>query len=96
MYSKIFDNRKGKHIWPQRTICEVHREIYDLLVVGKHDAILEKLEEAYVMGIKLCRKLTEYKCELPEWKNNDSQESRDLRELRIQLTKDVDEISNHI
>ena len=48
------------------------------------------------MGIKLCRKLTEYKCELPEWKNNDSQESRDLRELRIQLTKDVDEISNHI
>jgi hypothetical protein len=85
MPSKVFDTRKGRHIWPLRTICEVHRELYDLLALEKYDQILPLLEEAYELGIKMTKKLVEYKLSLPEWKDNNNKEAQRLRKLRIEL-----------
>ena len=47
---------------PRRTICEVHREIYDELenIEGAEHAI-ELLEEAFDMGKRLVKKLIQYK-----------------------------------
>lgn len=99
MTSKVFSTRKGRHPWPQRTICEVHRQMYDRLCLGvaKKDwalieAMLPLLEEVYVMGIKMTRKLTEYKLDLPEWQTNDDPEVARLRKLRVELTETLDAI----
>jgi hypothetical protein len=46
-----------------RTICEVHREIYDELSKNEksNEIIIEKLEEAYQMAKKMDAKLRQYK-----------------------------------
>jgi hypothetical protein len=98
--SKIFDDRKGRHIWPQRTICEVHRELYDILVLALYpnqEALLEKivplLEEAYIAGLKMNKKLVENKVSLPDWDANlSAQESSRIRKLRIELTEKLKRI----
>lgn len=97
MLSKIFDTGKGRHIWPERTICEVHREIYDLLVAGLWTTnqqllykIIPLLEEAYIDGIKMTKKLVDNKCSFPDWeKNLPSEEVIRLRKLRIHLTEEL-------
>lgn len=49
----------------KRTICEVHRELYDLAHANLTGAVLQaftdKLEEAYTMGKKMQAKLRQYK-----------------------------------
>lgn len=49
----------------KRTICEVHRELYDLAHAHLKDAALQeftdKLEEAYAMAKKMQAKLRQYK-----------------------------------
>jgi hypothetical protein len=63
----IFDTDKGKHIYPRRTVCEVHREIYDLAVIylfNQPEQLAKMtvlLEEAFLMGIKMNKKLVEHK-----------------------------------
>lgn len=45
---------------PQRTICEVHREIYDRLEdlgINMNDPVISMLEEAYASGKKMMAKL---------------------------------------
>jgi len=94
MYSKVFDNKKGKRIWINDTICEIHKRIYDLLVIGEYDKILPLLEKAYEYGIKMTKKLVEYKCSLPNWEENISREEvRRIRRLRIALN-DVEAKNN--
>lgn len=46
-----------------RTICEVHREIYDLVTseTPNGELIKQKLEEAYMLGKSLVRALVKYK-----------------------------------
>ena len=49
-----------------RTICEVHRELYDILFEDmkesdRYDDVLEMLEEAYGMAKKMDAKLRQYK-----------------------------------
>jgi len=48
-----------------RSICEVHREIYDEVIElpdeEKREKIIDLLQEAYIMGKKIARKLFEYK-----------------------------------
>ena len=53
-------------VMDKRTICEVHRELYDIAMTHLKDsphfaAITEKLEEAYWMGKKMNAKLRQYK-----------------------------------
>lgn len=51
---------------PRRTICEVHREIYDILAQhladSEHfDALEDLLQESYTMAKKMDLKLRQYK-----------------------------------
>lgn len=55
---------------PKRTICEVHREIYDRLdELGlTSDAIVPLLEEAYALGKKMDAKLRQHDLKKgPDW-----------------------------
>lgn len=89
MPSEIFDSRKGRHVWPQRTICEVHRQLYDLCVVEMSEPqqkqFVPLLEEAYLMGIKLVQALIDRKLSLPDWAENNVNQARLLRQARMQM-----------
>jgi hypothetical protein len=56
---------KDKKVANFRTICEVHREIYDLIVANKNiknkDEIVKLIDEAYIMAKKMNGKLYQYK-----------------------------------
>jgi len=57
---------KDKIVSPERTICEVHREIHDLLLEGSinqklTNELIDLLETAYRMGKKMDGKLRQYK-----------------------------------
>jgi len=84
---EIMLSTKTERTCSKRTICEVHRQIYDLVVLDPtNPKIKELLNEAFVLGIDLVKKLVEYKCSLPNWeKNLDFDEIKRIRELRIQL-----------
>ena len=66
---------KSHKVNQRRTICEVHREIYDELEEKDGcDHIVVLLEEAYRMGKKMSDKLFKYKkmfADLPENENYD-------------------------
>ncbi len=62
--------KKNKRVANFRTICEVHREIYDILdnideeevlECEVKDNIIKLLEEAYLMAKKMNQKLQQYK-----------------------------------
>lgn len=59
--------RKNKRVANFRTICEVHREIYDILECDKNldlkvrNKVIDLLEEAYIMAKKMNGKLQQYK-----------------------------------
>lgn len=85
--------RKDIRVCGKRTICEVHRQLYDLLVIGlsgKDEKLLENatelLSEVFDMGIEMTKKLVEYKLSLPKWdKVKDRKEVSRLRALRDSL-----------
>jgi len=58
---------KDKRVSHLRTICEVHREIHDILIETPNlddklvNQIIDLLEEAYRMGKKMNYKLRQYK-----------------------------------
>jgi hypothetical protein len=88
--------RKGRAACFKRTICEVHREIYDHLVIElatTRPDVIEKivplLEEAFLMGVKLNKKLVEYKLANQDKTGdvNDTKKSIKLRRERIRLVK---------
>ena len=95
MISELFDSIKGESVYNKRTICEVHREIYDMVVLNMQDKqeemlqIIKLLEEAYLFGIKMNAKLIEYKCNFEELtdKNYNQQEILERRRKRIELIK---------
>lgn len=67
-FSKLFDSQKGETVHTNRTICELHRELYDLCVMGLHDKdpelmkqMIKVLEDAFIMGVKMNKKLCKYK-----------------------------------
>jgi len=96
--SKIFETRKGQVSYHRRTICELHRRIYDLCVLELQDnpeflkKIISLLEEAWLYGLKMNRKLVENKLGLIEKEiakpntNFDKKEASRLRKERVRLT----------
>lgn len=44
-----------------RTICEVHREIYDIIYDSENEHLKELVNEAYVLAKKMDAKLRQYK-----------------------------------
>jgi hypothetical protein len=93
------DGYKGAWIIPQRTICEVHREIYDLLIVGcsgriDNETLAEMrrlIHEAFGMGISMADRLIEH--HLHNWADYDvsnpehTERFRKLREMRVEMMK---------
>lgn len=99
--SKVFDNPKGQRIQQDRTICEVHKEIYDLAIVnfqGKPeilDSMVKKLEEVFLMGIKMNRKMVERGCDTMTWEKNGKEFTR-MRLLRRELEEREREVISNI
>lgn len=68
MRSKLFESQKGQQFSGFKTICEIHRQLYDVCILNLHKKdpeilceIIPILEEAFLMGIKLVNKLIEHK-----------------------------------
>ncbi|MCP4537784.1 MAG: hypothetical protein GY832_11625 [Chloroflexi bacterium] len=53
--------------------------------------MLPLLEEAYLLGIKITKKLVEYKLSMPEWTENNP-ETATLRQLRVSLMEQMEEV----
>jgi len=93
----ILDSHKGRRIDGEKTICEVHRTMADLLIIRLQDqpAILDEimphLNEAYKMGIKLVLTLIERKIKLPDWEKNNVAIAIELRKQRTRLVKELNE-----
>jgi hypothetical protein len=72
----------------KRSICEVHRELYDLAHAHLQGPALQeftdKLEEAYAMAKKMQAKLRQYKGNYDEgwWERQREEIVRDKRALR--------------
>jgi len=96
MFSRLMDTTsKGKHTYALRTICEVHRELWDHLVLELADSrpdvihkIVPLIEEAYIMGVKLNKALVEHKLSQDFTADpNDVEKCKALREERIRLVE---------
>jgi len=72
----------------KRSICEVHRELYDLVHANLSgpalEAFTEKLEEAYAMAKKMQAKLRQYKENYDEgwWERQRDEILKDKHALR--------------
>jgi hypothetical protein len=72
----------------KRSICEVHRELYDLAYANLNgpalQAFTDKLEEAYAMAKKMQAKLRQYKEGYDEgwWERQKEEIVKDKRALR--------------
>ncbi len=99
--SKVFDNPKGQRIQQKRTICEVHKEIYDLAIVNLQDkpeildSMVKKLEEVFLMGIKMNKKMVERGCATMTWEKNGKEFTR-MRLLRRELEEREREVISNI
>lgn len=85
-----------------RTICEVHREIYDLIYDLPETTIKsqveEKLEEAFLMAKKMNAKLRQYKHNYDDdWWEHESEEIRNEKyTLRSQRFNQKTEKDNDV
>lgn len=95
--SEIFESEKGRMVYDRRTICEVHRDIFDRLVAGlaEHDPTLLRevvplIEEAYLMGVKMNAKLIIHCDGNDGWSdpNTDVEGAAERRAKRAQILRD--------
>ena len=77
----------------KRSICEVHRELYDLAHAHLKDpytlqVFTDKLEEAYAMAKKMQSKLRQYKGNYDEgwWERQRAEDLQDKLALRAKRT----------
>lgn len=95
MFSKIFDGTsKGTHIYSKKTICDTHRQLYDVIITelakDRQDILLKiipLLEEAFLMGIKMNKRLVEHRLGEAHFGDNDVESQAPLRAERIRLVK---------
>jgi hypothetical protein len=88
--------RKSTRTAIERSICEVHRELYDWLYLRFHSAefmaahddqeVWDKskllLEESFAMGISLVQKLLDYNIQVPQYKRTPNKRRWRIRRLR--------------
>ncbi len=95
MKNNVFDTMKGRITSEFRTICEVHREIYDecFLVLHENAVIMEKitvlLNEVFDMGIRMDAALVKYHLDQPslESKNTGSSKRRERNETSERILR---------
>lgn len=94
--SEIFDTTKGEMVYSKRTICEIHRDIYDELIISlyKKDIELFKkiiplLEEAFIMGTRMNHRLIKCGCGNDDWcdYNENIEDIKRKREKRIEIIR---------
>ena len=105
-FSKIFEGKGSKPPHHNRTICELHRELYDLCVIGLHEKdpdlmmqMIKVLEDAFIMGVKMNKKLCKYKLgSSSKWPKKEYRKSdigrkkiKKLRKERARLEKILEE-----
>lgn len=99
---EILETTKGRRVDGERTICEVHRTLADLLVCRLSDRpellkeILPHLNDAYKMGIRLVLALIEKKITLPAWDRTNVEEAVKLRAERNRLVKELNEAGHNL
>ena len=94
MKNNVFVTGKGRSTCKSRTICEVHRGIYDECFLAMHESDPDTLEritvllnEAFGMGVRMDRKLTAGR-DNPESElepNTDIDRIRAIRQRRIDI-----------
>lgn len=61
MKSELFQSARGKRVVGSRTICEIHREVYDAIVLDELDRAVVLLEEAFETGRRMAKRMMEQK-----------------------------------
>ena len=98
--SKLLQSSKGKQYYKKRTICEEVRDLCDFCVIKFHkdpkllNEIITHLEEIFIMGMKMNKKLIKYKLNtdtLFESNKKDRNEVLKIREERTRLIKILEE-----
>jgi hypothetical protein len=96
-FSKIFQDKiRYKEPHTNRTICELHRELYDLYVINlykKNPVLMKKmiliLENAYIHGVKMNRKLCKYKLgSSSKWSKKEYRNKEVSRKEVVKLRKE--------
>jgi hypothetical protein len=94
MESKIFESTKGQQNCQRVTICEIHRRIFDQIVIALNDQpdildpIVKDLETAFLMGVRMNMKLLERRIESIDGfypMSEDADRRQVLRQERIRL-----------
>ena len=89
--TNILDTEKGKDISDNRTICEVHRQLWAYILIALKNnpkALIEIkpiMEEAMLLGMKLIQYMIDHKIDEPKWVENNIVEAKQLREERIRI-----------
>ena len=93
--SVVFDGKDGMVVRSKRTICEIHREIYDCLILNNIDVAVKLLEEAFHMGRRMADRMIEqkiYDINAIAAKETTSPATRKhIRKLRLQLQNQMTE-----
>lgn len=94
MKNNVFDTMKGRITNDFRTICEVHREIYDECWLSLHELdppTMERLtvllNEAFHMGMRMDAALVKY--HLEQEGTDVPNEGSDKREERIKVSERI-------
>ena len=102
MLSEIFSSEKGERMHSNRTICELHRELFDISVMCLYEKdidllkeIINLLEKSFIHGVEMNKRLVEYKLGgSGKWNkkeyaksNYNRHEIRKMRKERIRLEK---------
>jgi len=94
--SDIFKTPKGKRVVGIRTICEIHREIYDAIVLDQLDRAVDLLTEAFEVGTRMAKRMIEqkiYDTDQLAAKETDEDARRQYRRKRIELHEMLDELN---
>jgi len=92
--SDVFDGLPGLIVRGKRTICEIHREIYDALVFGNTEKAVRLLEEAFYVGRKMANAMIKKKIyDIDNVALTSGASKRERRHLRIERTRLQNEMS---
>ena len=92
----IFKTAEGKKVVGVRTICEIHREIYDAIVLDELNRAVSLLEEAFYVGTRMAKRMMEQKIyDLDELAVDgaDKKTRREIREKRARLHEMLDDLN---
>jgi len=95
--SDVFKSPKGKRVTGVRTICEIHREIYDAIILDDLNRAIALLEDAFDMGTRMAKRMIEkkiYDLDFDKGKDHSSEEARtQRRQERIRLQELLEDLS---